>query len=134
VFAVYPAAWPVTRPVASSTSTVTVAKGWPPVVTGTHRPAAGAAERYYLGAVKNIWQLLATHPGAAKVSFTGRISVPAGTLGHLTLINPGRGHQVSTTGKVITFPLPNYGKVTGFSLTTERRPQPLDPARGWGLS
>jgi hypothetical protein len=105
-------------PVASNTSTVTVVKGWPPVVSGTFRPAAGAAEGYYLGVVNNTWQLLVTHPGTTKVSFTGRISVPAGTLGHLTLINPRTGHQVSTTGKAITFSLPDSGKVTGFSFTT----------------
>ncbi len=105
-------------PVTSNTAMVTVAKGWPPAVSGTFRPAAGAAEGYYVGATNNTWQLLVTHPGTAKVAFTGRISVPAGTLGHLTLINPGRGHQVSSTGKVITFTLPNYGKVTGFSFTT----------------
>ena len=64
-------------PVASNTSTVTVAKGWPPVVSGTFRPAAGAAEGYYLGVVNNTWQLLVTHPGTAKVPFTGHISVPA---------------------------------------------------------
>ena len=105
-------------PVASGTATVTVPKGWPPVVTGTFRPAAGAAEGYYVGVTGNTWQLRVTHPGTGKVAFTGRISVPAGTLGHLTLINPTAGHQVSTTGKVITFSLPNYGKVTGFSFTT----------------
>jgi len=105
-------------PVASSPATVTVAKGWPPAVTGTFRPAAGAAEGYYLGVVNNTWQLLVTHPGASKVAFTGHISVPAGTLGHITLISPTAGHQVSTTGKVITFTLPDYGKVTGFSFTT----------------
>jgi len=105
-------------PVASSPATVTVAKGWPPAVTGTFRPAAGAAEGYYLGVVNNTWQLLVTHPGATKVAFTGHISVPAGTLGHITLISPTAGHQVSTTGKVITFTLPDYGKVTGFSFTT----------------
>ncbi len=105
-------------PVASNTATVTVPKGWPPVVTGTHRPAAGAAEGYYLGVTNNTWQLLVTHPGTAKVSFTGRISVPAGTLGNLTLINPTAGHQVSSTGRALTFTLPDYGKVTGFSFTT----------------
>ena len=105
-------------PVASNTATVTVLKGWPPAVTGTHRPSAGAAEGYYLGITGNTWQLLVTHPGTAKVAFTGRISVPAGALGKITLINPTAGHQVSSTGKVITFSLPNYGKVTGFSFTT----------------
>ena len=105
-------------PVASGTAMVTVPKGWPPVVTGTFRPAAAAAEGYYVGVTNNTWQLRVTHPGTGKVAFTGRISVPAGTLGHLTLINPTAGHQVSTTGKVITFSLPNYGKVTGFSFTT----------------
>jgi predicted outer membrane repeat protein len=105
-------------PVASNTATVTVAKGWPPVVSGTYRPAPGVAEGYYLGVTNNTWQLLVTHPGTTKVAFTGRISVPAGTLGHLTLISPSAGHHVTITGKAITFTLPNYGKVTGFSFTT----------------
>jgi hypothetical protein len=105
-------------PVASSAATVTVPEGWPPVVTGTFHPAAGAAEGYYLGATTNTWQLRVTHPGTAKVTFTGQISVPAGTLGHLTLINPGSGHQVNLARRAITFSLPDSGKVTGFSFTT----------------
>ena len=56
--------------------------------------------------------------GTAKVSFTGKITVPAGSLGHLTLINPTSGHQVTITRRAITFSLPDYGKVTGFSFTT----------------
>jgi len=105
-------------PVTSPTATVTVPKGWPPVVTGVFRPAAGAAEGYYLGVTGNTWSVFVTHPGTAKVAFTGHVSVPAGTLGHLSVINPTAGHQLSTTGKVITFTLPDYGKVTGFSFTT----------------
>jgi len=105
-------------PVTSPTATVTVPKGWPPMVTGVFRPAVGAAEGYYLGVTGNTWSVFVTHPGTAKVAFTGHVSVPAGTLGHLSVINPTAGHQLSTTGKVITFTLPDYGKVTGFSFTT----------------
>jgi hypothetical protein len=92
--------------------------GWPPQVTGTHQPPAHAPEGYRLGATGNTWKLYVTHPGTAKVSFTGKVSVPAGTLGHLTLINPTTGHQVTGTGKAITFTLPDSGTVTGFSFTT----------------
>ena len=92
--------------------------GWPQQVTGTHQPAAHAPEGYRLGATGNTWKLYVTHPGTAKVSFTGKVSVPAGTLGHLTLINPTTGHQVTGTGKAITFTLPDSGTVTGFSFTT----------------
>ena len=92
--------------------------GWPPQVTGTHQPAAHAPEGYRLGVAGNTWKLYVTHPGTAKVSFTGKVSVPAGTLGHLTLINPTTGHQVSNTGTAITFTLPDSGTVTGFSFTT----------------
>jgi hypothetical protein len=105
-------------PVTSNTATVTVGKGWPPAVTGSFRPAAGAAEGYYLGAVNNTWTLYVTHPGTTKVSFTGKVTVPAGTLGHLTLINPTTGHQVTITARAITFTVPDSGKVTGFSFTT----------------
>jgi hypothetical protein len=105
-------------PVTSSTATSTVHEGWPPVVTGTFRPAAGAAEGYYLGVTASTWQLLVTHPGTSKVTFTGQISMPTGTLGHLTLIKPGAKHQVSLAGRSITFSLPDSGKVTGFSFTT----------------
>ena len=108
-------------PVASHTATVTVPRGWPPPEAGTYRPPAHAAEGYYLGAAGNTWQLLVTHPGTAKVSFTGRISAPAGTLGHLTLISPGTGHQVTGTGRAITFTLPDSGKVTGFAFTTSTK-------------
>jgi hypothetical protein len=92
--------------------------GWPQQVTGTHQPAAHAPEGYRLGATGNTWKLYVTHPGTAKVTFTGKVSVPAGTLGHLTLINPATGHQVTGTGKAITFTLPDSGTVTGFSFTT----------------
>ena len=92
--------------------------GWPAQVTGTHVPAAHAAEGYRLGVAGNTWKLYVTHPGTTKVSFTGKVSVPAGTLGHLSLINPTTGHQVSNTGKAITFTLPDSGTVTGFSFTT----------------
>jgi hypothetical protein len=92
--------------------------GWPPLVTGTHRPAAHAVEAYRLGVAGNTWKLYVTHPGTAMVPFTGKVSVPAGTLGHLSLINPTTGHQVSNTGKAITFTLPDSGTVTGFSFTT----------------
>jgi predicted outer membrane repeat protein len=105
-------------PVASSAATVTVPEGWPPLVSGTHRPAAHAPEGYRLGAAGNTWTLYVTHPGTTKVSFTGKVSVPAGTLGHLSLINPTTGHQVSNTGKAIAFTLPDSGTVTGFSFTT----------------
>ena len=108
-------------PVTSNTATVTVTKGWPPLVSGSFRPAAGAAEGYYLGAVNNTWKLFVTHPGTTKVAFTGKITVPAGRLGHLTLINPTSGHQVTITSRAITFSLPDYGKVTGFSFTTSTK-------------
>jgi predicted outer membrane repeat protein len=105
-------------PVTSKPATVTVPAGWPPAVTGTHKPAAHAAEGYYLGVTGNTWKLYLTHPGTTSVSFTGQVSVPAGTLSHLTLINPTTGHQVTGTGKAITFTLPDSGTVTGFSFTT----------------
>jgi hypothetical protein len=108
-------------PVTSSTATVTVHEGWPPAVTGTFRPAAGAAEGYYLGVTTNTWQLLVTHPGTGKVTFTGQVSVHAGALGHLTMINPGSKHQVNLAGRTITFSLPDSGKVTGFSFTTSTK-------------
>jgi hypothetical protein len=105
-------------PVTSRTATLTVHEGWPPAVTGTFHPAAGAAEGYYLGVATNTWQLLVTHPGTGKVTFTGQVSVPAGALGHLTMIKPGSKHQVNLAGRTITFSLPDSGKVTGFSFTT----------------
>jgi hypothetical protein len=94
--------------------------GWPPQVTGgAHRPAAHTAEGYRLGVTAgNTWTLYVTHPGTAKVSFTGKVSVPAGTLGHLSVINPTTGHKVTGTGTAITFTLPDSGTVTGFSFTT----------------
>jgi hypothetical protein len=52
------------------------------------------------------------------VSFTGKITIPAGTLGHLALIKPRTGHKVTRTGKAITFSLPDNGTVTGFSSTS----------------
>ena len=105
-------------PVAPSTATVTVPEDWPPAVTGVHQPAAHAAEGYYLGVKGSTWQLLVTHPGTGNVAFTGQVSVPVGTLGHLALINPVTGHQVTLTGKAITFTLPDSGTVTGFQFTT----------------
>jgi predicted outer membrane repeat protein len=109
-------------PVTSAPSTVTVARGWPPAVAGTYKPAAHAAEGYYLGVTTNTWQLLVTHPGTTKVAFTGRITVPAGALGHLSLISRATGHQVTLTGRVLTFTLPDSGKVTGFRFTTSKAP------------
>jgi uncharacterized repeat protein (TIGR01451 family) len=109
-------------PVTAAPATVTVARGWPPQVAGTAKPAAHAAEGYYLGVTTNTWQLLVTHPGTTKVTFTGQITVPTGALGHLSLISPATGHQVTLTGRVLTFTLPDSGTVTGFRFTTSKAP------------
>jgi uncharacterized repeat protein (TIGR01451 family) len=105
-------------PLTSTPATVTVHVFWPLQVIGYTRPGAHGNEGYYLGVKGSTWQLLVTQPGFTSVPFTGQISVPAGTLGNLTQINPATGSQVTNTGKAITFTLPDHGQVTGFSFTT----------------
>jgi hypothetical protein len=107
-------------PVTSNTARMTVPEWWPGPEAGTYQPPAGAwPGGYYLGVYGSTWVLYVTHPGHASVSFTGQVSVPAGTLSHLrTHINPAAGQQVTLTGNTITFTLPNTGQLTGFSFTT----------------
>ena len=105
-------------PVASNTATVTVPEGWPPAVTGVHRPAAHAAEGYYLGVKGSTWSLLATHPGAGNVTFTGTVTLNAGAFRNLTRVNLGTGDSVQVTGKTLTFHVTDNGAVKGIRFAT----------------
>ena len=110
-------------PVTSNSSTVLVREGWPPPLRGIYTPADGAPEGYYLGASGNTWQLLA-NCGSYPNTCSGQISVPAGTLGPLSLaiINPVPGEQVVNDGNTIIFTLHNPdGGMTGFRFTTSTK-------------
>jgi hypothetical protein len=113
-------------PVTSKPSTVIVERAaWPPVLDGFCQPAAHAAEAYYLGVegdtvgpVGNRWQLLVTHPGTAKVTFTGTITINAGTFSHLTHVHLGTGDSAHITGKTLTFQITDNGAVKGIRFAT----------------
>jgi hypothetical protein len=107
--------------VTSNPSTVTVHESWPAVVSGRYRPAAGAAEGYYLNVTGNRWTVLVTHPGTGRVNFTGRVTVPAGTLRGLVLTGPASSQQDSIRPRAVAFRISNYGRVSGFSFTTSAK-------------
>jgi hypothetical protein len=108
-------------PITSKPAKVTLYKGWPTKVYGFGAVYPGSPEGYYLGLEGSTWLLLVSNPEIASVPFTGKIRVPAGTLGHLTVYNPVTGQQVTKTGTTITFSLPDSGQVTGFQFTTTAR-------------
>jgi len=112
---------PAGAAIASNASTVTVHEAWPAAASGTYRPAAGAAEGYYVSVTGNRWTVLVTHPGTAKVSFTGRVTVPAYALSDLVLAGPAADQQDSLTTRSVTFRITSYGKVSGFSFTTSAK-------------
>jgi len=112
---------PAAAAIASNSATVTVHEAWPAAASGAYRPAAGAAEGYYLSVTGNRWTVLVTHPGTAKISFTGRVTVPAYALSDLVLAGPAADQQDSLTTRAVTFRITSYGKVSGFSFTTSAK-------------
>jgi hypothetical protein len=104
--------------VSSNSSSVTVQEGWPAILAGSFHPAVDGPEGYYLSATGNRWTVVVTHPGTSAVSFTGRVTVPAGKLGNLTLTNTPPGSQASIHGRALTFQISNHGRVSGFTFTT----------------
>ena len=110
-------------PVTSNSSKVIVREGWPAPLTGIYSPWNSAHVGYYLGANGNTWQLLA-NCGSYPNTCSGKISVPAGTLGpsSLAIINPVLGDQVVNEGNDIIFTLHNPdGAGTGFRFTTSTK-------------
>jgi len=105
-------------PVTSTPSTVTVHAAWPPAVTGTYRPAAHAAEGYYLGVKGSTWQLLVTHPGTGNIPFTGTITLNAGNFRNLAGVNLGTGDSAGVTRKTLTFGFTDNGAVKGIKFAT----------------
>ena len=105
-------------PGTSNTATVTVPGAWPPAVTGLHRPAAHAAEGYYLGVKGSTWQLLVTHPGTGNVTFTGTITINAGNFRNLAGVNLGTGDSAGVTRKTLTFQFTDNGAVKGIRFAT----------------
>jgi hypothetical protein len=105
-------------PVASNTATVTVPEGWPPVVTGIHRPAAHAAEGYYLGVKGSTWSLIVTHPGTGKVVFTGTVTLNAGAFRNLTPVQLESTDSAQASGKTLTFRFVNFGDIDGVRFAT----------------
>jgi hypothetical protein len=90
-------------PVASNTATVTVHRGWPPAVSGGHRPAAGAAKGYYLGVTGSTWSLIVAHPGTGKVTFTGTVTLNAGAFRNLTPVSLEHSDSAQVTHGTLTF-------------------------------
>ena len=97
---------------------MTVRGIWPASVTGTHRPAAGAAEGYYLGVSGSTWTLEVTHPGTGKVPFTGTITINAGKITGLTPISLPKGSSAAVRNRTLTFVIASPGTVNGFRFAT----------------
>jgi uncharacterized repeat protein (TIGR01451 family) len=116
-------------PVASNTATVTVPEGWPPLVSGIFRPAAGAAEGYYLGVTGSTWSLAVTHPGTRPVIFTGAVTLNSGAFSNLTRVHLGPGDSAQVSGKTLTFHITDTGTVKGIRFATS----PADAAITFAL-
>jgi hypothetical protein len=105
-------------PVASNPATVTVPEGWPPAVTGIYRPRPHQAEGYYLGVTGSTWSLDVTHPGGAKVTFTGTITLNAGAFRHVAQVDHETGDSVHVHRTTLTFRFTNFGFLDGVKFAT----------------
>jgi uncharacterized repeat protein (TIGR01451 family) len=105
-------------PVNSNPATVTVPEGWPPLVSGIDRPAAHAAEGYYLGVTGSTWSLIVTHPDNGKVVFTGTVTLNAGAFRNLTPVQLESSDSSQASHKTLTFHLANFGDIDGVRFAT----------------
>jgi hypothetical protein len=109
----------VSGTVISDSPTVTVRELWPASVTGSYQPPAGAAKGFYLGVSGSTWTLETTHPGTGKVTFTGKITINAGTITGRTPISLATGDSTHLHGKTLTFTITSHGQVNGFRFATK---------------
>jgi hypothetical protein len=105
-------------PVASNSSTVTVHEGWPPVVTGIHRPAAHAAEGFYLGVNGSTWSLIVAHPGTGRVVFAGTVTLNAGAFRNVTPVQLEGDDSVHVSHQILTFRFIDFGDIDGVRFAT----------------
>jgi hypothetical protein len=104
--------------VTSNSSMVTVPEGWPSVVTGTHRPPPHAAEGYYLGVTGSTWSLIVTHPGGARVVFTGTVTLNAGAFSDIDPVQLESSDSVQAGHQTLTFRFVDFGYIDGVQFTT----------------
>jgi hypothetical protein len=98
--------------------TVTPAPWAGPAATGVPSPAPGSAQQFSVGESNDNWRLSVTHPGHAPVTFTGTITINAGTYLHVAPYKIEPGDTYSVTGRTIRFHFVDYGYLDGISFTT----------------
>ena len=103
-----------------ATSTTTCDEGrWPARVQG--QPAtfkAGARAGDYLWHDANGWHLRFTHPGKAKVTFSGTIVSNAALSVKGYKLEKGDSFHLSADHKTLTYRFSNYGKIDGLDFRT----------------
>ena len=120
---------PLVAPAATFAATATPAApatamctdgNWPATVEG--QPTAfhaGAAAGDYIWHSSDGWQLRVTHPGSAKVVFTGQIVSSAPLTARPVALEASDWFAVSPDRRVITFRFTNYGHIDGINFRTD---------------
>ena len=104
---------------ATTTTTVCRETHWPVSVQGKPLTLkAGARAGDYIWHDSNGWHLRVTHPGSAKVTFTGRIVSSAPMTFKPARLERGDRITLSADRKTLTYKFYNYGKVDGFDFKT----------------
>ncbi len=120
VLAIPATTFAATNDTASATTATTCDEGrWPARVQG--QPAtlkAGARAGDYLWHDANGWHLRFTHPGSAKVIFSGTIVSNAALSVKGYKLEKGDSFHVSADRKTVTYRFSNYGKIDGLDFRT----------------
>lgn len=114
-----PAATLAASPDATTTTTVCSETHWPVSVQGKPLTLkAGARAGDYIWHDSTGWHLRVTHPGSAKVTFTGRIVSSAPMTFKPARLERGDTITLSADKKTLTYKFYNYGKVDGVDFKT----------------
>jgi hypothetical protein len=115
---VVPAATSAATP-ATATTTVCSETHWPVSVQGVPTTLkAGGATGDYLWHDSNGWHLRVTHPGSAKVTFTGRIVSGTPISFKAVRLEKGDTITLSADKKTLTYKFYNYGHIDGIDFKT----------------
>ena len=116
-----PAATFAASPDATTATTTTTCSEthWPVSVQGVPLTLkAGARAGDYIWHSSTGWHLRVTHPGSAKVTFTGRIVSSAPMTFKPVRLEKGDTITLSADKKTLTYKFYNYGKIDGIDFKT----------------
>ncbi len=116
---VAPAATFAASPDATPATTNCSETHWPVSVQGVPLTLkAGARAGDYIWHSSTGWHLRVTHPGSAKVTFTGRIVSSAPMTFKPARLEKGDTITLSADKKTLTYKFYNYGKIDGIDFKT----------------